>query len=350
MSDLGALLVFIVFAVMIGITAWLIIKEFKRVNRDINTTDETSRAGLSNLTSNVKSNYLLRGDFATASNAFTAQFASVASTQSGQDAAIRSVTSSNQKLNSTWNTYFGTSNNSPMFTMSNITACNIGTKGLQAASLSLLPGASFSNPIPPPNILSLTPTGAITMSNSMTGMPGMSNLADLDVPRARVGESLNIAGKLNFATANSSYMLGVDGTSMYLKMSDDQDGKFQIRAPNNKNIVTVNKMDNSTAFDGNINITGCIKQAGTGVTAGVCLENNVVSLTGSKVQIPATSQLAIGSYTFKEDAAGQLVVSKGNTDVVLVNPAQSNNLTVRNLAGGSHTVITGGSPNLSLVA
>jgi len=59
--------------------------------------------------------------------------------------------------------------------------------------------------------LTFDPVKGISMSNT-TGQASVDVTAGI----ISVGKSLNVAGSLNFANNNSSYMLGVDGTSMYL--------------------------------------------------------------------------------------------------------------------------------------
>lgn len=342
-SALGAILFFFIVLGVIGVTIWLVIREFKRVHNHIDVTEETY-AGLgtsfSNLRSNVQSNYLLRGDFATASNNILAYASSIDKRLGAQSNVLGQVSASNKSVADGWNTYFTTSNNQPLFKAENIMATNgILAKGIVSEAMLLGNEKTFhERPIPP--YITYDEDYSVTMSN-------LGGKYDLNVPRTNIGQSLNIAGKLNFATANSSYMLGVDGASMYLKMADEQAAKFQLRDPSNTSILTIDR----TGAAADVTMTGCIKNSTPGSTASLCLnKDDTISLSGAKVQIPQASQLSIGSYTLKEDSSGQLVVQKGTTDVMVLSPSEQSKVTFRNSAGGSHTLLTAGSSNLTLVA
>lgn len=343
-SALGALLFFVLVFAVLGVTIWLVVREFRRIHNHIDVTeeslqivDDSLRSGLSNLNKNVQTNYLLRGDFATASNNMLGYMHSV---DRKHTASTTSLTASNVDMDSRWNKFFSSGNsNVSVFTADNVVAAsNLNSKG-NIVSSAMFIGDDLKTTINRDD-------GAVTMSNLST-----TGKYDLKVPRMQVGQSLNVAGKLNFATTNSSYMLGVDGTSMYLKMADEQTAKFQLLAPNNTSILTVNR-DATTALSGDVSLTGCIKKPGPGVTPSVCLNaDNSLTLSGTRVQIPKSSELRIGSYTLKENALGKLVVKKNNADVMVINPTSgSNNMTIRNLTqGGKHSQITAGSSNVTLV-
>lgn len=55
-------------------------------------------------------------------------------------------------------------------------------------------------------------------TNDGIKVTGNSKKSDLWAPRATVGQTLNVAGTLNFANTNGAYTLGVDTTSLYLNI------------------------------------------------------------------------------------------------------------------------------------
>jgi hypothetical protein len=97
-------------------------------------------------------------------------------------------------------------------------------------------------------IISTTDLNGMSLSNS-----NALSKYDLTTNRANVGTNLNLAGTLNFAGNSSSYMLGVDGTSMFLKLSDANDN-FIIKDSASNNIFDVGSK--GTTVLGNVAITG----------------------------------------------------------------------------------------------
>lgn len=103
------------------------------------------------------------------------------------------------------------------------------------------------------------PLLGLTLSNN-----NPNGKADANFNRAHVGTSLNIAGTLNFANNNSSYMLGIDGTSLYLKMADSN--KFVVRdntdidrlsvAQNSVRVGTDLELTNGAQTNFTFNVTG----------------------------------------------------------------------------------------------
>lgn len=331
---LGSILVLIIVLAILGVTAYIVVTEFKNVYRKVDVNQEVAEDAVVGLHTNVKTNYLLKGEFATASNSIVGRFGTVDTALEEQKVGLQGASASNASLQRAWDTYF----TGAKLTIGDVVAAS----NLSAPKLSLGSGSNQAG---------------VTLAQGSGGELTASNLRsagtnDADFNRLRVGQSLNMGGKLNFATTNSSYMLGVDGTSMYLKLADETASKFTIRGPNDTPAFTVDK-DANAAFGSDVTVRGCVKQPGSG-SASVCFDNNTLNLNGTRVQVGQSAQLSIGSYTLKEDAVGQLVVSRGNTDVLVLNPAavgaSNNTLVVRNLGGGSHTIVQGGSSNLGLIS
>jgi hypothetical protein len=368
----GFIFLVIILAIL-GLTTWLAIRQFKTLGTRIDASNTTLNTSMSNLNSNVTKNYLLRGDFATASNQFTSSLASVNSSldkQShsllSQSKLINNLVVAEEADDTRWNQYFHTginpTDNKPM-TVLGVDALAtkvgiLGGKAVYGANIGIFPdftnllGGSSNEDMLPFGGMTIDPTdGALrvqgSQSNDIVRMKA-AEMQNLSLGTSKKGEQLNVAGKLNFASTNSSYMLGVDGTQMYLKMADEQDSKLQLRTPNNTPIVTIDGRTSQTQVEGDIALKGCIKQAGAGgSSASMCFDNNTLSLNGASIRAP---QLSIGQYTLKENASGHLVVQKGATDVAVLSPdISANTLTLRNTAGGSHTLMAAGSSNLSLI-
>jgi len=362
-SMIGAIIFFIIIAAIIGVTVWLIVREFRLVNKKITTTAAAQQASLSNLSTNVTQNYLLRGDFATASNGIKSAFSSVntsldstSASLSTQSNLIKSLQVTDKAVDDRWNKYFSTSNiygqDTSFLKVQGVEAEGvIGKHGLGSTGFYLFENSENMAGQLPTASIGLNPQGEMQLrgwlpsNDVVTATKARLNELQLGASKQQ-GQPLNVTGKLNFATANSSYMLGVDGTSMFLKMADESDAKLQLRTPNNTPILTVDGRTSLTQVDGDIAVKGCIRQAG-GTGASICFDNNAMALNGTRIQTP---QLSIGQYTLKEDANGSLVVTKGTTDVAVLSPEQQiNKLVLRNTSGGSHTQMTAGVSNLTLI-
>jgi len=87
---------------------------------------------------------------------------------------------------------------------------------------------------------------------------------DLSVNRLNVNKGINVGGSLNFASINNSYMLGIDGTGMFLQMLGTPGiaagpggaGAFIVRDSTNTNRMVVDAT--GTKAIGNMDITGKI--------------------------------------------------------------------------------------------
>jgi hypothetical protein len=67
-------------------------------------------------------------------------------------------------------------------------------------------------------IVSQSNASIIYDKNDGVRVTGNSKQSDLWAPRATVGQTLNVAGTLNFANTNGAYTLGVDASSLYLNI------------------------------------------------------------------------------------------------------------------------------------
>lgn len=93
--------------------------------------------------------------------------------------------------------------------------------------------------------LTYDPLTGVSVSNNYP-----SRTSDLTVPIANVS-TLNVAGSLNFANNNSSYMLGVDADSVFLKL--DGNKNFAIRDDGEINKFRVNRDNVHIDTDLNLN-------------------------------------------------------------------------------------------------
>lgn len=91
----------------------------------------------------------------------------------------------------------------------------------------------YSGDMQTSSMITSDPLNGLTIKNQST-----NGGYDISADRGNFGTSLNLAGTLNFASNNSSYLLGVDATSMYLKM-DNPNKQFQVRDSFNVRRLTV---------------------------------------------------------------------------------------------------------------
>lgn len=243
-----SIIMLVVTLAIISVTIILVVKEFNKVNKTIVYEEQLSRLNESTITKSLKT---------TASNLSTADkelhaalakstatvYAEMSSADQAFDKKLNMVAEETgsaflmfaddvqQDMRRVDQEYSAMSDNLGRYIGSNQTD---NTRYLNAHELILPSGGSGGSLLQGTQArIYNDPLNGLTFSNN-----NPTKKYDLNVPTLAVGTTLNVAGTLNFASNNSSYMLGVDGTSMYLKLDGTKD--FTIRDNNDLNKLSVN--------------------------------------------------------------------------------------------------------------
>lgn len=253
-----SIIIMVVTLAIIALTIILVVQEFKKVNKDIVYEEKLSRSNESLITKSLQSTASnLSKQMTTADKDLQANIAigtagiyqAMSSSNQIFDNKLRKVAEETASLSvgvysemDDMDRAFSLINDRMgqyMGSRSNLTE---NTRFLSANEFIISNAQTQSR-------INNDPLNGVTVSNN-----NPMKKYDLSVPNLAVGTTLNVAGTLSFASNNSSYMLGVDGTSMYLKLDDSKD--FIIRDNKDTNKLSVGR-DNVT-IDGaafNINNT-----------------------------------------------------------------------------------------------
>lgn len=297
----------------------MVIRQFNIVKRDLNVEQELSRINETVLSSNIDiTNNTLRKRIVADSNNEWAQLrtintdvASLAKSQQESALKIAGLTGNVQVLSESYpklESELGTLETTFQESMSNL--------ALEVNSfLSHDTNGKRISTNEHRVLDSTNSTYGSMMYNSKNGLV-LSNmnpigLADISTDRASIGKSLNLAGTLSFANNNSSYMLGVDGTSMYLNMNSNN---FVVRNAANTKQLDVGQ---SGVTVGNFALANPLSDT----------QRYVFGIEGTEMYMKPDAALPSGTINIR-DSMGTNRLSVHNSNITITGDAlATNNIT-----------------------